>query len=84
MEVDKYGYLTSLPLDKVKEIHLSTPGMKDGKWRDFHEEPSLEVYELLGFIKKRLIGNPYLVLEYYKSLSALREIYESLDSYSSV
>jgi uncharacterized protein (UPF0276 family) len=84
MEVDKYEYLASLPLNKVKEIHLSAPGVKDGKWRDFHEEPSLEVYEVLGFIKKRLIGNPYLVLEYYKSLSALREIYESLDSYSSV
>ena len=77
-------YLSKVSLDKVKEIHLSTPGMKDGKWRDFHEIPSSEEYEVLDYVKERLVEDPYLVVEYYKDLTVLQEIYESLDSYSSV
>ena len=79
MEIDRYEYLSSLPLDRVKEIHLSAPGIKDGKWQDLHEIPTIDEYKILNFIRERLFIKPYIVVEYYKNISVLREIYSMLN-----
>lgn len=78
--VDKYEYISSLPLEKVKEIHLSAPGLKDRRWLDLHEKPASEEFKVLDFIIKRIAGDPYLVVEYYKDLSGIAEAYRALDS----
>ncbi len=80
MGIDKYEYLSSLPLERVKEIHLSASGIKDGRYRDLHEMPSAEEYEILAFIKNWLVEDFYLVIEYYKDFVELREIYKNLDN----
>lgn len=79
--IDAYEYISSLPLERVREIHLSAPGIKDGQIRDLHGIPSAKEYELLNFIRSQLVGEPYLVVEYYKDFVKLQEIYKNLSKY---
>lgn len=79
MSVDIYEYISLLPLSRVKEIHLSAPGITDGKWRDLHGIPTYEEYEVLDYISKQLIEEPYLVVECYNNLAVLLEIYENIN-----
>jgi len=81
MEVDKYEYLASLPLNKVKEIHLSAPGVKDGKWRDLHKEPGPQEYEVLRSILNNINVDPYLVIECYKDFPTIENCCKSLRNY---
>lgn len=79
--VDKYEYFSKLPLERVKVIHLSAPCIKDAKWRDLHEVPSSEEYEILKFIKNNLAGEAYLIVEYYKDFNILQDIYRKSQQY---
>ena len=79
MGVDIFEYISSLPLNRVKEIHLSAPGIKDGKWRDLQGIPTDEEYGILAHINKQLIEEPYLVVEYYNNLAVLLKIYENIN-----
>ena len=81
MGIDKYEYITSLPLDRIKEIHLSAPGIVDGKWRDLHEEPDSQEYEVLRSILNNINVDPYLVIECYKNFPAIENCYKSLCNY---
>lgn len=46
-------YLSSLPLEDVREVHLSGPVMVDGELRDRHYEVGEEGYAALRFILER-------------------------------
>jgi uncharacterized protein (UPF0276 family) len=74
-------YFTRLPLDRVKEIHLSAHGMLDGKWRDLHNRPNNETYELLEMISGHVDKDTYLIIEFYKDFSELIEIYKEVDDW---
>ena len=79
MKLDKYEYISCLPLERIKEIHLSAPGINGKKWQDLHEQPGAEEFGILDFISKRITFNPYLVIECYRDFFGLLEIYKVLN-----
>ena len=74
-------YFTRLPLNRVKEIHLSAHGILDGKWRDLHNRPNSETYKLLEMLKSHVNNDTYLIIEFYKDFSELIEIYKEVGSW---
>jgi uncharacterized protein (UPF0276 family) len=43
-------YIRALPLEKVRQIHVNRPEMKDGRLSDLHEALQEENFELLSFV----------------------------------
>ncbi|MDR2386517.1 MAG: DUF692 family protein [Deltaproteobacteria bacterium] len=82
LHMDIYDYLKALPLERVKEIHLSRPLIPDDPndlASDAHDPPGQREYQLLNLLIEKLLpktGWPpiYFVVEYYKSLDHLYEI----------
>ena len=70
--IDVYDYLGGLPLNRVVQVHISGPRMRDGRLADAHQ-PLQEIdYALLDFVLKRT--RPQVVtLEYIREREALRE-----------
>ena len=70
--VDMHDYLSSLPLHRVVQVHVSGPRMRYGRLVDAHE-PLQEIdYELLDFVLERI--QPQVVtLEYIREREALQE-----------
>jgi uncharacterized protein (UPF0276 family) len=65
-------YLAQLPLDRVRQIHLNRPGMKDGRLYDTHEALDEEDYGLLEAVLKKC--RPWAVtLEYNRDSATLQE-----------
>ena len=65
-------YLAQLPLDRVRQIHISGPRMHDGVLADAHEPLLDEDYALL----RDMLGQTRpqaLTLEYYRDAAALLE-----------
>ena len=81
MKMDIYTYLSNLPLDRIKEIHLSTPGTEKGEWRDQHEKPGAEIFKILEFIMKYNELQPYVTIEYYRDFKAIKNSYIALNDY---
>ena len=81
LSINLFNYLSSLPLDRVIEVHLSAPGKKNGKWKDCHERPGRQEFKVLGFLAERIPMNSYLVVEYYKDYISLHTIYKDLQKY---
>ena len=75
------SYFNRLPLDRVKEIHLSAHGMLDGKWRDLHNRPNDETYKILEMLSGHIKNDTYLIVEFYKDFSKLIEIYKEVDNW---
>jgi len=70
--VDVYDYLSDLPLNRVVQIHVSGPRMRDGRLVDVHEALQETDYALLDFVLERT--QPQVVtLEYIREREALRE-----------
>lgn len=70
LEMDVEDYLSALPLDTVRQIHVSGPRVKDGRLVDAHEPMQEEDYRLLEVALRRT--NPTLVtLEYNRSRQEL-------------
>lgn len=66
------GYLASLPLDKVQQIHISGIRQEDGVWQDSHESLRERDYELLQWTLERC--QPRVVtLEYFRKQDLLEE-----------
>ncbi len=66
------SYLSDLPLDHVKQIHVSGVGIKDGMLYDGHKTLGKEDYELLAWILDR--AEPGVVtLEYFRGKQALQD-----------
>jgi uncharacterized protein (UPF0276 family) len=65
-------YLGQLPLDRVRQLHLSGPRRRDGVLFDAHEPLLEEDYGLLEWVLRR--SDPLaLTLEYNRDETALRE-----------
>jgi uncharacterized protein (UPF0276 family) len=70
--VDVYDYLDDLPLDRVVQLHVSGPRMREGRLVDVHESLQETDYALLDFVLERT--QPQVVtLEYIREREALRE-----------
>jgi uncharacterized protein (UPF0276 family) len=65
-------YILKLPLDRLDQVHVSGPRMRDGRLFDAHE-PLREVdYALLDFVLARSTPK-VLTLEYVRRIDPLRE-----------
>ncbi len=72
LRVDVVDYLSGLPLNRVVQVHLSGPRMRDGRLVDVHESLQATDYALLDFVLQR--ARPQVVtLEYIRQREALRE-----------
>jgi uncharacterized protein (UPF0276 family) len=78
MGIQPESYFSRFPLERVVEIHLSAHGVVDGEWRDLHERPNHETYEILAYIQSKLKRRPYLIVEFYKDFSELVDIYREV------
>jgi len=78
MRMELYSYLSSLPLERVIEVHLSGPRRLKGKWFDAHRLPSTADLKVLDFVRARLTGSYYLTIEYYKDFSRIQNVYGNL------
>jgi hypothetical protein len=72
LELDVYDYLSCLPLDRVVQIHVSGPRVRNDRLADVHE-PLQEIdYAVLDFVLART--HPQVVtLEYIRERDVLRE-----------
>jgi uncharacterized protein (UPF0276 family) len=72
LEMDVHDYVNRLPLDRVVQVHISGPRMRDGRLVDAHEPMQETDYALLDFVLART--HPQVVtLEYVREQVALRE-----------
>ena len=55
--------------------------MLDGNWRDLHNRPNRETYELLEMLKSHVKNDAYLIIEFYKDFVELIEIYQEVDDW---
>ena len=70
--VDVYDYLRDLPLNRVVQVHVSGPRMRDGRLVDAHESLQETDYALLDFVLDRT--QPQVVtLEYTRKRESLQE-----------
>jgi uncharacterized protein (UPF0276 family) len=66
------AYLAQLPLERVRQLHVSGPRLRDGALADAHEPLLEEDYALLQSVLRRT--RPVaLTLEYNRDADALRE-----------
>lgn len=61
-------YLSLLPLDRVREIHLSKPGMENGILRDLHLPIDDEILTVLRSLIPAVQNVDYITLETFGSL----------------
>ena len=77
-KTDVVSYLRALPLERVCEVHLSAPGLRDGVWRDLHESPTDREYALLDVILPYVPRDVYVAIENFASLDAVVADYSVL------
>lgn len=66
------AYVSALPLERVRQIHISGIRMRNGRWYDAHESLQEEDYRLLAWALGRC--DPVMVtLEYFRQEAPLRE-----------
>jgi Protein of unknown function (DUF692) len=78
MGISEDDYFSALPLERVREIHLSAAGPVNGEWKDMHGPPSSKEYNLLLSLKDKIAENTFVVVEYYRGFPALIKSYERL------
>jgi uncharacterized protein (UPF0276 family) len=72
------GYINHLPLERVIEVHVSSPGLRRGRLRDLHYPLTLVDYELLRFVLARCPFVRAITLEYYGPANLLSEQLQKL------
>ncbi len=66
------AYVRALPLERVRQIHVSGIRRRNGRWYDAHESLQEEDYRLLKWVLERC--EPVMVtLEYFRQEAPLRE-----------
>ena len=70
--MDIHDYLNRLPLERVVQIHISGPRMRDGYLYDAHEPLQESDYALLEWVLARTRPQ-VLTLEYFREREALHE-----------
>jgi len=85
-KIDFEQYLSGLPLDKCKQVHISKHVVVDGFAIDAHEALHETDWILIKNIMKRLDKLEYATIEYYRNeeifieqISKLREIIEEIE-----
>lgn len=69
--LDVHDYIDNLPLEKVRQIHVSGPRLKNGHLYDAHEDLQEEDYELLKWVLAK--KKPEVVtLEYFRDREKLQ------------
>lgn len=79
--IDVLNFLKLYPLHRCVEIHLSNAGSPDEKtdlMYDKHFAPTDFEFALLKELLPSIPGDPYVVIEYYKDLDALKKSYDRL------
>lgn len=77
--LDVHDYINKLPLEKVRQIHISGPRLKDGYLYDAHEDLQDEDYALLACVLAK--KKPEVVtLEYFRDQAKLCEQLLRLDT----
>ena len=70
--IDVNTYIERLPLDRVKQIHISGIRTKDGYFYDAHESLEEQDYKILKWVLEK--SEPEIVtLEYFREKELLRE-----------
>lgn len=65
-------YVEELPLDRVKQIHVSSPRLRKGEMLDSHELPDLDmVRAAIDLVTEKTAQIPAVSIEYYKSVEHL-------------
>lgn len=65
-------YVEELPLDRVKQIHVSSPRLRKGEMLDSHELPDLDVVRAaVDLVTEKTAQIPAVSIEYYKSVEHL-------------
>lgn len=70
--IDQERYFRSLPLFRVREVHVSGPRLRDGAMADAHEPLQGEDWEALAFVLARTEPEA-VTLEYTKDKDLLRD-----------
>ncbi len=65
-KIDFMDYINKLPLDRCKQIHLSSYNIKNGKAIDSHEELTEEDWSTFKNLIKIVNSVEYVTIEYYK------------------
>ncbi|HPH97734.1 MAG TPA: DUF692 family protein [Anaerolineaceae bacterium] len=69
--LDVHDYISRLPLEKVRQIHVSGPRLRNGHLFDAHEDMQAEDYRLLAWTLERT--RPEMVtLEYFRDREKTR------------
>jgi hypothetical protein len=79
-DIDIFDYLSALPLERVRQIHVSSPRpLRDGFLYDAHESLEAQDYELLDWTLQRT--QPEMVtLEYWRDAEQVQEHLINLDA----
>jgi uncharacterized protein (UPF0276 family) len=72
-EMDVLDYMQALPLERVRQVHISSPRpLRDGFLYDAHESLEAQDYELLDWVLART--QPEMVtMEYWRDAGQARE-----------
>jgi uncharacterized protein (UPF0276 family) len=69
---DVYAYLGAFPLERVVEVHVSSPRYVGGRWRSRHEVLEAEDYALLEWLLARTAPKA-ITLEYWREREQIRK-----------
>jgi hypothetical protein len=73
------SYLSTLPLDKMLQVHICQPELPNGEiGYDAHNEPNVEMENLVLDLIKKFPKIKYLTIEYYKDKDILIKSIDSL------
>jgi len=70
-DLDIYAYLEALPLDRVVEIHISSPRYWDNAWHSSHEVLEEQDYAILRWLLERTAPQA-ITLEYWQDREQIK------------
>ena len=81
MGISVDNYFSSLPIRKIKEIHLSGFKKVNNIYKDMHDEPKDFEFSLLKEIMSLVDHSNttvYIAIEFYKDINILVQLYRKL------
>lgn len=70
-------YFGALPLNRVRELHVSASGVVNGGWEDTHDTPGPREWCLVRWLCERAPIR-YVTIEYYRRADLLVRSYREL------
>lgn len=71
-------YILELPLESVREVHLSRAGTRGAIFEDLHEAPGESELSIVEQVRDRGAPIEYLTIEYYRDPDVLCGIYQTM------